>query len=643
MRNAGLLSPITIGSVQVRNRVYMPSMLTNFAAINGEVTERQIAYYEERAKGGAGIINVEGSAVDQGGKPFIRGISIADDAKIKGLSRLAQAIKVHGARASIQLIHGGRCVNPQISGNPVSLASYVPAYSPLAESVVMDIDDIQAVVRAFAAAALRARAAGFDMVELHGAHGYLLQQFASPLTNQRTDDYGGSTEKRLRFPLEVIRAVRRAVGPDFPIVYRHNAEDGLPGGLELEETLRMVNPFVDSGVDALHISCGMPESKHWISPPPRMPQAWKADVAAAVKQAIHSRVPVITVGRIINPLMAEEVITSGKADMVAVGRALIADPFLVVKYARGTAGEIVPCISCNEGCTGRTGKLLDITCAVNPRVGRELCRPREEKSAHTCNVAVVGGGAAGMAAALAAAERGHRVTLFEKNSELGGLLFEASIPPFKQDIAGLRQCLVAAVSAMGVDIRCNTIADVEMLHGFDAVIVATGSCPIFPPLFKKMRNAVTAADILLGTQTAGKRTLIVGGGLIGCETAEFLALKGCEVTVLERLPAVAADMEWRSRHMLIPELEKRGVTFMTGIEILETSEDGNLRVRDRFGVERDMAPFDTTVISVGYRADNTLLGKLEAAGIASQAAGDCVKPARILEAVYAGFEAGIML
>ena len=250
MSTSGLLSPITINTLVVRNRAVMPSMLTNFATKGGDVTERLIHYYAERAKGGVGLVSIEGTAVEPRGTAFIRGISAADDSKIKGLSKLAKAIKAHGARASLQLIHGGRCVNPAISGFATPMVSYVPRFCNHAESVVLDVEDIEYIIDAHAQVARRVREAGFDMLEIHGAHGYLISQFVSPLTNHREDAYGGSLENRLRMPLAVIRAIRKAVGDDFPISYRHNADDGLPGGMTLEETLQLVNPLVDAGVDA---------------------------------------------------------------------------------------------------------------------------------------------------------------------------------------------------------------------------------------------------------------------------------------------------------------------------------------------------------------------------------------------------------
>lgn len=437
MSTSGLLSPITINTLVVRNRAVMPSMLTNFATKGGDVTERLIHYYAERAKGGVGLVSIEGTAVEPRGTAFIRGISAADDSKIKGLSKLAKAIKAHGARASLQLIHGGRCVNPAISGFATPMVSYVPRFCSHAESVVLDVEDIEYIIDAHAQVARRVREAGFDMLEIHGAHGYLISQFVSPLTNHREDAYGGSLENRLRMPLAVIRAIRKAVGDDFPISYRHNADDGLPGGMTLEETLQLVNPLVDAGVDALHISAGIGETKHLISPPSCTPEAWLSDAARQVKEAVRNRVPVISVGRYVHPAIADQVIRDGKADMVAFGRALIAEPELINKYAENRLDSARVCLGCNEGCTGHTGKLLDITCAINPRAGYEGKYPLGVKADKALKVAVVGAGPAGLQAALTAAQRGHSVTLFERGEDIGGLLHPASRPPFKDSLMEL--------------------------------------------------------------------------------------------------------------------------------------------------------------------------------------------------------------
>ncbi|MFR0875951.1 MAG: hypothetical protein ACLSHC_16240 [Bilophila wadsworthia] len=416
----------------VRNRAVMPSMLTNFATKGGDVTERLIHYYAERAKA-ASAVSIEGTAVEPW-TAFIRGISAADDSKIKGLSKLAKAIKAPGARAALQLIHGGRCVTPAMSGFATPMVSYVPRFCNHAESVVLDVEDIEYIIDAHAQVARRVREAGFDMLEIHGAHGYLISQFVSPLTNHREDAYGGSLENRLRMPLAVIRAIRKAVGDDFPISYRHNADDGLPGGMTLEETLQLVNPLVDAGVDALHISAGIGETKHLISPPSCTPEAWLSDAARQVKEAVRNRVPVISVGRYVHPAIADQVIRDGKADMVAFGRALIAEPELINKYAENRLDSVRVCLGCNEGCTGHTGKLLDITCAINPRAGYEGKYPLGVKADKALKVAVVGADR-WTAGGATAAQRGHSDAT-ERGEDIGGLSTRVAAP-FKDSLMEL--------------------------------------------------------------------------------------------------------------------------------------------------------------------------------------------------------------
>ncbi len=645
MAISGLLSPITINKLVIRNRAVMPSMLTNFATRSGEVTDRLIHYYAERARGGVGLVNVEGTAVEPHGTAFIRGISAADDSKIKGLSKLAKAIKAHGARASLQLIHGGRCVNPAISGFATPMVSYVPRFCNYAESVVLDVEDIEYIIEAHAQVARRVREAGFDMLEIHGAHGYLLSQFVSPLTNQRQDDYGGSLENRLRMSVAVVRAIRKAVGDDFPIGYRHNMDDGLAGGMTLEETLKLVNPLIDAGVDVLHMSAGIGETKHLISPPSCTPEAWLADSASQVRKAVNGRVPVITVGRYVHPAIADQVIREGKADMVAFGRALIAEPDLINKYAEHRLESARVCLGCNEGCTGRTGKLLDITCAINPRAGYEGKYPLGVRAAKSLNVAVVGAGPAGMQAALTAAQRGHRVTLFERGEDIGGLLHPASRPPFKDSLMDLVRYFRHELEALKVDIRCGVTVTGQLLQAknFDMTLLATGSRPIVPRFARELPNMVTAEQILLEAVTPGQRVLIIGGGMIGCELADFLGARGHQSTILELRPEVAQDMEWRARHTLMPRLEKYGVTLLTSTEVLETTNTGRIRVRDAYGVEDWLEPFDTTAICVGYRSENLLARELTHLNVPYKAIGDCIAPGKILDAMHQGLDAAYAL
>ena len=363
MTSSVLFTPVGINRMTLKNRIVMPAMASYHAAVNGEATEKLIRYHEERAKGGVGMNIVEATYVARSGNSFDLGLGISDDFMIKGLSKLTDAVHRHDGKIAIQLQHGGRFGNPPTSGCPRLLVSMIPGLAPTENARVMDADDIEGMVEAYIQAARRAVEAGFDAVEIHGAHGYLINQFMSPLTNLREDAYGGSFENRMRFPLEVLRAVRKQVGPDFPILFRYSMEEFMPGGIDMEQAVRIAKVMADNGVDMLNVSIGIGESVEYIIPPASVPDGWNADRAAAIKRAVGSRIPVAVVGRICNRKAAENIIASGKADLVAMGRALLADPFLPAKLAEGRDDEILTCIGCNEGCTGMLNECRPISCA----------------------------------------------------------------------------------------------------------------------------------------------------------------------------------------------------------------------------------------------------------------------------------------
>mgnify|MGYP002594864541 CR=1 FL=1 len=340
MNTSCCTNPIRINTLLIKNRIVFPAMCTKYAAPDGGVTERMLRYYEERAKGGAGLVTIEATSVDPTGNSFSRGLSIADDARLPGLTDLARRVKRHGARISIQLQHGGRAALPQFSGHAVPLVSAIPGVTPYDNSVILSEEEIARLVECWGKAAIRAREAGFDAVEIHGAHGYLISQFLSPYTNRRTDGYGGSLENRMRFALEVCRKVRESVGPDFPVTYRMSAVEGLPGGTTLEDSVALAKRLVADGIDALHVSVGLRETNFMVSPPACVEKGWNAPLSRAVRDGIEAAVPVIVAGRVADEQTAQGIIDRGDADMVAMGRALIADPFLPAKVAAGEAGGI---------------------------------------------------------------------------------------------------------------------------------------------------------------------------------------------------------------------------------------------------------------------------------------------------------------
>lgn len=633
-----LFTPVSIRGMTVKNRVVMPSMLTHMASVNGEVTDRLAAYYAERAKGGAGLIFPEATAVDDSGLSYFRGLSIAHDRYVPGLKKLARAIHEHGSRAGIQLGHGGRYAQPEFSRSARRLVSYLPGISPEEDARVMDKEEIERLAGCFVQAAERAAQAGFDMVEIHGAHGYLIGSFLSPFTNRRTDEWGGSFENRMRFAEVVIRGIRRRLGPDFPLSFRLSSDEFLPGGITVDLAAKIAAYVVHCGVDLVHVSAGMIDTNRFTGPPPVLPMGWNADNAAVIRKTLEGTNALVTVaGRIHDGDTAERILREGKADLVSIGRALIADPWLPHKLETGQLKKITPCLSCNEGCVGSIGKNRPLSCAVNPRVGFEQRPARHVENAR--KVVIVGAGVAGMEAALTAARLGHAITLLEKDSRLGGLVNIAALPPHKDIFLRLIDHMSHELVENGVKLVLGNAVSAADLKAMapDVIIVATGSRPVIPG-FLKNSSAMTAADVLSGCPT-GQKTLVLGGGLVGAETAEFLAAQGKEVAVLEMRDEIAPDMQGRARAFLMEELSARHVKLMTGLEVRSVDGNGVVIVKDRYGNEYPLPRYDTLVAAMGYRSEQSLCAELTREGMRFVAIGDCVKADKIMAAVHQGYHA----
>lgn len=636
MNESLLFTPIKINSMTLPNRTIMAPMVTNYAAPDGTVTDKLINYHVARAKGGVGLQIVEATYMDPSGSSYIRGLGCSDDYMIPGLKRLTDAVHDAGGHIAIQLQHGGQVAKPEFSKQATMVPSYIPGVTPYDDTHVMTKDDIDYIVRKYAEAAARAKKAGFDAVEIHGAHGYLILRFLSPYSNRRTDEYGGSLENRMRFCKEIVEAVREATGPDYPIILRLSIDELFDEGLQLEEGAQIAKEMVKSGVDLINASACTLETIYMSTPPPNMEFGWNAHRAKVVKDALDGAAPLSIVGRVHTRAIAERILNSGQADMVTIGRALIADPDLINKWQKNLEKDVIRCLSCNEGCIWPMAQRQPVKCAINPRVGSEAMYGHE-KAKKAKKVVIIGGGIAGMSAALCAAERGHDVTLFEKSDKLGGLLNAAAVPPHRQGFKTLMKYYENKLADANVKLRLGEAATTENVTALkpDVTILASGSRPIVPS-FCQGAKFLTAEDVLAGAPT-GQKVLVVGGGLVGSETAEYLAAQGKDVTILELRDELAIDMEPRHRRFILLNLKEMGVKPLLNREVLEMG-DGQIKVRDKHKREQWISGFDDIVLALGYRADNSLLPELQDAGLEVSVVGDSAKVGKVMNAVHDGFK-----
>ena len=636
MELKSLFGPIKIGDMNLKNRIVMAPMGTGMATPEGCITSQMMDYYAERAKGGAGLITTEVTCVDAPlGKVGPWQPIIDEDKYMSEFRRLAEVIHQGGAKACLQLGHAGRYAFSFVIGAQSVAPSPILSRYTRETPRELTTQEVEEIIDKFGDAALRAKQAGFDAVELMGCTGYLISQFASPLTNKRTDRFGGDTTSRATFACEIISNIRKKVGNTFPISFKHSVDEFIPGGTTVEDSRVIVKEVEKAGASVIHAWAGWHESPKPMLPM-SVPRGAFVYLAEAVKEVVS--IPVVTVGRINDPKLADKIIQEGKADLVAFGRAFLADPHFPEKAAQERFDDIRKCIACCRCFDSLMQASPPVVCAVNAELGREgqnLVRPAEREK----RILIIGGGPAGMEAARVAKLRGHDVTLWDKKGKLGGNLILAEKAPHKEEIANLTHYLIHQLQNLEVEVELSKeVTPEEVIQAnADEVILATGSLPIVPEIpGVEKANVVTAIDVLSGREIKGKNILVVGGGMVGCEVAEFLEQQGKKVTIVEMLDRIAKDIgpttAWVVRH----RIKEKGIAIFTGTKLVGIGDDGITVEKEG---KRESLKGDAVVLAMGLKPDSELMESLQGK-VSLHYAGDCVEVAKILEAIHGGFKVG---
>jgi len=643
-----LFEPGKMGKIEIKNRIIFAPCGTHYSSHYGAITQQQLDYYAERAKGGAGLIIVEGASCRKRGKP---GRILANDDKfIPGMTKLAEAIHAGGAKAVMQMSSHQGSMDEVDSASPSGLPHPFAGWSTSIpkKTRMITVADMEELAMEYGEAARRIMAAGFDGVVIHGANGYLPCELLSRRFNKRTDAYGGDLKGRAKFLLDLARLTREKTAPDFAVLMRVMGADrvttpGVELGWGLRDTVELCKLLEENGITAINITSGSQETPEWSCPPYFMPNACNTDVTEAVKKS-GIKIPIWVSGKIMEPVLAEQVLREGKADFICSARSFIADPHWPNKAKAGKVEDICPCI-CDDRCLEDVMvDFMPMSCTVNPMVGKEKeYQAKLPRVTRKKKVLILGGGPGGMQAAVIAAQKGHHVTLWEKSSQLGGQLILAAIPPDKQDLGNFLNYLRIQVAKSGVKVVLNKEATAEDVKKFapDSVIVAVGSTPWVPPIPGiNGKNVVNCREVLSGEKQVGKRVVEIGAGHVGCETCFFLAEKGINVTMTFPEPAIEAKF-WMFKKYFLGKLAKDNVKVYPHAQYQKITPKG-IAIITEDGKELFLE-CDTVVLSTGSTPDDKLAKSLKGKYMDFAEVGDCVKPRKIREALEEGIWAAVSL
>lgn len=628
---AALFSPFTIKAIELKNRIVMPALASFLIGDDGSISDATVEHYRRRAAGGPAMVITEACAVSPEGVVSSHQARIYEDRFMAGLAQIAAAIKAEGSVPAVQIHHGGRQTSIKVIKRKPLAPSALPCPTIRGEVEPLSLDGIQQLIQKFGDAAERAYQAGFELIEIHGAHGYLINQFLSGFSNIREDAYGGTVTARTRFAREIVAELRRRLGPEFPISFKISAEEYVNGGLTTPESIEILKILVEAGIDIVQVSAGNDVTAEWICQPMFMKKACLVDSAAQIKQALD--IPVMAVGRINDPLIANDIIVRKKADLVCMGRGLLADPEMPLKAREGRLDEIRTCIACNT-CMESIFKRGRIECLVNPMLGREK-EMAFVKTRNPKKIMVIGGGPGGLNAAWVAAKRGHEVHVHEKRNELGGQLVPGSLPGHKAELRSLIRFQKKQAEIFGVRCHLNhevTAEDVQAENP-DIVILATGSLPALPSVEGIGKDIVlTYEDVLDGGRRDFNAVVIVGGGPTGLELALHLSDHGRAVTVIEMLPKAGAGLEAMTKKIILDRLKQNKVAVITNTRLLRVEDDGVV-VAGPDEAESSITA-DKVVIAVGTRPNSSLYDQIRTLGFETYQIGDCLEPRGAKDAIY---------